>query len=249
MIVPQLCITADDYGIGRGVNAAIEQLAAMGRLQAVSVMVHEGAELDTLDTLRATGAALGIHLVFDERPGGYKRALGRIAVPGAMAKLAAELEAQIERYLALGLSLDFVNSHEHVHVIPRVWKQTVQLAERYGAKAIRSAAFRPVRMSRDGALALASRASWSRRPARGMRVMSPLAPVGAGRVTVAGIAERIDMAGDGSELIPELVTHPAADDAVYGGDGENRLGDFDALRSDALGALLAERAVTLVKPV
>src|SRR5689334_1051849 len=58
-----MCITADDYGLSPGVNAAIEHLAAAGAISAVSVMVHPDAHLDTLHRLTATGVALGLHVV------------------------------------------------------------------------------------------------------------------------------------------------------------------------------------------
>ena len=64
----RIWLCADDYGISPGVNAAIRDLVARGRLNATSVMVvapsFSRAEAVALDMLNAAGArvAIGLHL-------------------------------------------------------------------------------------------------------------------------------------------------------------------------------------------
>src|SRR5450631_2289115 len=110
----RLCITADDYGLSAAGNAAVEDLAARGVLSAVSVMVHEGADLAGIDRLRATGVALGLHFVLTRErqlspslagtalvgadgrlPQGWPRLLARLAArPHLRRAVRGELEAQ-----------------------------------------------------------------------------------------------------------------------------------------------------------
>jgi predicted glycoside hydrolase/deacetylase ChbG (UPF0249 family) len=52
-------------------------------------------------------------------------------------QIATELSAQFEKASRAGLSLDHVDSHQHVHMLPGVFRITVQLARRYGVPAIR----------------------------------------------------------------------------------------------------------------
>ncbi|MFZ0837557.1 MAG: ChbG/HpnK family deacetylase, partial [Xanthobacteraceae bacterium] len=63
----RIWVVADDYGIARGVNAAIRDLLAQGAINATSVMVvasgFDEREAAALAALRAaSGIAVGLHL-------------------------------------------------------------------------------------------------------------------------------------------------------------------------------------------
>ena len=268
----RLCITADDYGMAACVNRAIEELAAAGRISAVAVMVHRGAVLDTLDRLRATGVALGLHVVatqeapllartplaprgrLPDTPLALLRALaGR---PQLRRLLADEIEAQVDRYRSLRLPLDFINSHEHVHEWPPVWKIVGRLAA-HRRVAVRSAHAQPLSWSRQGGLALVSRISRRLAPRIDARILSPLGAGQAGRMSLPAIDALVSRglawhrgAGD---VTAELVVHPSIDDeplrARYGADrtGERRR-EYELLRSDEIAALWRSRGVELVRP-
>ena len=55
----------------------------------------------------------------------------------AQAELAAELEAQFERFATTGLDLSHVDGHLHMHLHPTVLRLLLPLAERYGARGLR----------------------------------------------------------------------------------------------------------------
>ena len=139
----RIWLCADDYGIAPGVNAAIRDLIARGRLNATSVMVvapsFARAEAVALDTLRAAGrrVAIGLHLTLtgpfkplstDYAPladGAFLplTATLRLAVQQRldMAALARELRAQFEAFAAaFDRPPDFVDGHQHVHLFPQV---------------------------------------------------------------------------------------------------------------------------------
>lgn len=125
-------ITADDYGLDPEVNRGIEDLALAGAVQAVSIMAHRGAHLDTLPRLQASGVRLGVHLVLVEErpllgegplPPGFRSLFLRLLRRPALAgDLVLEARAQVDRLRAEGLALAFINSHQHVHLFPPLWR-------------------------------------------------------------------------------------------------------------------------------
>ena len=275
MTARALCITADDYGMHGVVNQAIEQLAASGDITAVAVMVHEGAVLDTIDRLQSTGVAIGLHVVLTQERPVWSRLIGSalaprgrlLASPYALTRalfgrpwlrqlLMEEIDAQLDRYASMGLPLSFVNSHEHVHEVPALWQMVAPLVERRGAVAVRSAHLQPLTPTRQGALALLSRASWrlhaSRTP---VQILSPLGAGQAGRMRLRHIEALIDRglrwhAAD--DVLPELIVHPAVDDAPlharYGDAAGHRRAEYDLLRARRLRDLWKRRDIVLAAP-
>jgi chitin disaccharide deacetylase len=139
----RIWLCADDYGIAPGVNAAIRDLAAQGRLNATSAMVLapslDQAAVDALRALNTEGVRVRIGLHFtltapfaplseNYRPLREARFLSLAAtLLHALARrleraaLAREAEAQMLRFIALfGQPPDFVDGHQHVHLFPQV---------------------------------------------------------------------------------------------------------------------------------
>ena len=140
--VRSVIIHADDYGLAPGVNRAIEEGLASGALNSASILLggeHAGAAL-------AWAAAhsqfdFGVHLnVTQGRPvlrasqvpslvgaDGRFRPLtsfvlrlagGRVALD----ELAAEWRAQIAAVRGAGVRISHLDSHQHVHLIPTVFR-------------------------------------------------------------------------------------------------------------------------------
>jgi len=132
----RLC--ADDYGIAPGVNAAIRDLVARGRLNATSVMTlapsFSKMEAEALMQANAADrAAIGLHVTltapFTPLTSGYRpafRAIGPTLMAALMRRLdppslAAEIAAQFEAFAqAFGRAPDFVDGHQHVQLFPQV---------------------------------------------------------------------------------------------------------------------------------
>lgn len=219
-------ITADDYGLHEAVNRGIERLAAARQVDAVSVMAHPDADWSSLEVLQRTGVPLGVHLVLvQERPvtsGGaldalledgrlprsYRALFGKLALrPGLTAALAQEAAAQVERLRARGVSVSFVNSHEHVHLFPPIWSALHGLLDCCGWRV--RAVSRPCWGAPPKQLAvdLSSTVGWRWAPLRRAAVVRPIGIELAGRMTagaVAGVARRHAR----EEGILELVVHP-----------------------------------------
>lgn len=49
-----------------------------------------------------------------------------------------ELEAQIERCLNADLKIEFINSHQHLHLLPGIMDIVIELAKKYGIQSIRT---------------------------------------------------------------------------------------------------------------
>ena len=222
----KLCITADDYGETEWTNWTVERLADTGAIDAVSVMVHQGALLSSISRLRASGLPTGLHLVFTREraltralgqlPGGWRRLSARLLVePGLVRKLVVEAEAQIERFLSLGLPLDFINGHQHAHLLPPLWPALAELIEKVAPQAaVRVAIGQLPSWSAQGLVTLSSELCWRRRPLPGCAVLSPLGVSDSGRLTLRSVARELRAAQAMRGVCPELVVHPAREYAL-----------------------------------
>ncbi|NEU12223.1 hopanoid biosynthesis-associated protein HpnK [Methylobacterium sp. BTF04] len=154
----RLVVTADDFGLSREVNDAVEQAHRAGILTAASLMVSAPAAADAVARARRMPSLrVGLHLVMVEAwptlpaaqlpdlvgPDGLIRSdMGRLGLDlalkaSARRQLAAEIAAQFEAYRATGLPLDHVNAHKHFHVHPLIAGAVLAIGRRYGMAAIR----------------------------------------------------------------------------------------------------------------
>jgi predicted glycoside hydrolase/deacetylase ChbG (UPF0249 family) len=146
----KIWLCADDYAIAPAVDAAIRDLIARGRLNAISVMVVApsfSSEAPPLAALIAERrAAVGLHLTLTGplRPLTQFRPLCDRAFPplAAMARfaflrrldktaLAREIEAQLGAFAAaFGRAPDFVDGHQHVHLFPQIREEMLAVVKR-----------------------------------------------------------------------------------------------------------------------
>lgn len=147
-----IVLCADDYGMSGGVSDAIEALVEMGRLTATGAMTglpawrRRGAGLRR--TVARHPADVGLHLTLtDQRP--LTRAAG-LAVDGRLPAIGRLMRAALTRSLPLqavreelraqldafedvwGAAPDFVDGHQHVHLLPGVRTVVIEeMARRY----------------------------------------------------------------------------------------------------------------------
>jgi chitin disaccharide deacetylase len=154
----RIWLCADDYGISPAVNAAIRALLQRGRLNATSVMVvapsWSRSEADLLSNLRAAShlRAVGLHLTltgsFRPLTASFKPLCGSVFRPLAdmvflslirrldRKALAAEIAAQLAAFSAVfGRAPDFVDGHQHVHLLPQVRDEVVAAVKTAAPKA------------------------------------------------------------------------------------------------------------------
>ena len=152
----QLAIRCDDVGMCHAVNAGVEKLIATGIPFSASVMIACPWYLEAAEILRRNPqVSVGIHLTLNSEWQHYKwgPVLGRSRVPTLvdsnghfhateadfaaadvdLGEVRQELTAQIERALAAGLAVDYLDYHMLTAVsTPELRAIVEDLARRYG---------------------------------------------------------------------------------------------------------------------
>ena len=131
---PKLLLRLDDNGMNHSVNTAIKKVAASGIPFSTSVMFACPWYQETVDILKGyPNISVGVHLTLNSEWKYYRwgPVLGKTAVPSLVDSIGyfrssgtaflksnyklqdveAELKAQIERALASGLKIDYVDYH------------------------------------------------------------------------------------------------------------------------------------------
>ncbi len=138
-ILPRaIMICADDFGIETGVDEAIIELAHKRRLSATSCLTMAPGFKHSAHGLNSLHIDLGLHLNFTESLGeqGLYMPLPQLLVQAYLRRLPAEqvrvqIEQQLDAFeLHLGHAPDFVDGHLHVHQLPVIREQLIQILVR-----------------------------------------------------------------------------------------------------------------------
>jgi len=281
--VRRLLVSGDDFGAAPEVNAGIIRAHRDGILTSTSLMVTGAARDEAVALARANPRlAVGLHLVLAQaRPASPPGEIpGLVRPDGAfgdqpilnglryawaycrrrgLAQLVREIDAQLAAFAATGLPLAHVDGHLNMHLHPMILPILLELAPRYGIRAMR--------LSREdlGAALRYDRRHVGRKLFEGL-VFHALAAYAAPRLRRAGIAtaDRVygmHQTGHVDEayllaLIPtlppgvsEVYCHPATGDppalARYQ-PGYDHQGEVDALVSPRVRAALDAAGVELV---
>jgi hypothetical protein len=233
-------VNADDYGYFRAVTRGILETVDAGAVTATGVLANGPALAAYASALRERPEVdAGVHLnltLGEPLTGGVRERLarsggrwpGRAGLLAALltralrpADLMAELRAQIERCLGLGLVVRFLNGHEHVHMLPGVLPRVRALAAEYGIAFVRivtpewrsgTGGLRAGPLARSAVLQALAWLHWRAGPVPGPRL------VGAGvsgHLTTADLDRRLARLAPGRDY--ELMCHPGFRD-----DGEVR---------------------------
>ncbi|HEX3431623.1 MAG TPA: ChbG/HpnK family deacetylase [Rhizomicrobium sp.] len=132
----RIVLCADDYGYSPGVSRGIRELLARERLSATSCMVvfPEFLVDGPLLTPFLGRADVGLHFTLTG-----DRTIGSVAWqahlhPSPLQRVVAELEKQVSTFSdVLGRPPDYIDGHQHVHVLPVIRDAVVQVAQRIGA--------------------------------------------------------------------------------------------------------------------
>jgi len=148
----RIWLCADDFCISSSVNTAIRDLVVRGRLNATSVLVAapsfnrgEARALDALNSVKPR-VAIGLHLALTApfrpvskdfaplREGAFLPlfATARHAVMRRFARdaLISEISGQMQAFAAaFGRPPDFVDGHQHVHLLPQIGDALLRLVK------------------------------------------------------------------------------------------------------------------------
>jgi chitin disaccharide deacetylase len=232
-----LVVTADDVGLHPGMTLGALKAHDEGIVTACSVVANGRAFEPAVDLLRDRPRLdVGVHLTLvGERPlsppqkvrslvdgsGAFLRGFRVFTTRYLLGELVAaeieeELRRQIERLLDAGLTIVHANSHQHLHVLPRIFEIVLRLAEEYGMRFVRiphdPAAIRQPspRALQIGILNVIGRGARRRLEENGS-IRTADRTVGildAGRLT----ADRLIWILQDVEGTTELVCHPGIDD-------------------------------------
>ncbi len=248
----RLIITADDFGLGRGVTEGIVQAIECGLVGQASVMAcHPGAAAHVRPWADKLAGRLGVHLqLTGGRPcldpsevpslvdaeGLFPRSWREIERPDPD-QVRREWRAQIERVRSWGIEPSHLDSHHHVHQRPDVFLVYSELAREMGAP-VRTAGRLMTRLLRTQGIACADycEIGWGSGPPTEERLLE--------------LVERAFESLDGRGAV-ELVCHPGRVDeeltshSTYVG---QRAEELEVLCSPRLARKLAEAGIE-VTPV
>ena len=153
-------MNADDFGLTRGVNRAIEELNRDGVLTSCTLMARAAATVEAVEIARKTpGLGVGCHVVLvdgepvqradeipslaDARTGRLKKTLGaflKALMTGGIdaGHMEAEAGAQIALLQARGVALTHIDTHKHTHMFPAVLRPVLRAARKAGIRAVRN---------------------------------------------------------------------------------------------------------------
>jgi predicted glycoside hydrolase/deacetylase ChbG (UPF0249 family) len=265
-----LIVNADDYGYFPGITAGILDCVRLGRVTAVGVMANRPWFDRDVALLRDdVDVDVGVHLVLTvgapltpalatalpqgQFPGKTSLAMSILRRRLDLRLVRDEWRAQIERCLTAGLRVRFLNSHEHMHMLPPLFRVLTDLAEAYGIRHIRLSVpewpphWSPGSLVRDAGLALLARLN---RGALALPALPLLGMAASGRLDLAHLRRIVAGLRPGSSA--ELMCHPgrcAPDDdvepatrAYHNWEGERRV-----LCDPSFGELLERYRVRLVR--
>ncbi|HZI09933.1 MAG TPA: ChbG/HpnK family deacetylase [Myxococcus sp.] len=268
--VTRLVVNADDLGLHPSLDAGILRAHREGIVTSATLLSMGPTAPEAAARARAQGLAVGVHLALSTRlppaapvhavpsvaPGGRMRGdwaeFARAWLAGKVRReeVEVELAAQVARARELGVVVDHLDGHQHLHVLPGVRPVVEALAAREGL---------PLRW--PDAL---PRARWLKTPGPALKAallvvlarLAPRARAGVRRVSAGGVFE----AGALNEaaLLAALDSLPAGDFELGCHPGEGtphvpedpawRYGwqaELDALTSPRVKARLAERGIQL----
>lgn len=229
-----LRIIADDLGLTPTVNDGIVLLLKTGAIDGASLMANGAAFADAVAKLRQTAIAaarIGAHLVLVEEcsltgvtlPSGYwSFCWAYLQGLLTLADIEQELRAQLTAIEEQGIKIAFINSHQHLHLLPAITDIIIRLAREYQIPYIRIVK-EPV--------GFLGRKLWVRPQLLAVRLLSRLAKiklkkaglqcndfflgfVDAGNVRPQTVAAARRLAARRPQAVVELGCHPGFEDAA-----------------------------------
>jgi hopanoid biosynthesis associated protein HpnK len=159
-------VNADDFGLCRGVNMAVEESHKKGILTSATLMANMPSAVEAIEIAKKTPSlGVGVHLnLTDGRPlsddesvdclrnasGEFAHSPWKLALKSLLSKnirkaVGTELAAQVKWVIDRGIKPTHLDSHKHMHAFPTIFSIVCELARQFGIKAIRWT-FEPAKM-------------------------------------------------------------------------------------------------------
>jgi hopanoid biosynthesis associated protein HpnK len=280
--VRRLIVNADDFGLTSGVNRAIVDGNRDGLVTSATLMANAQATEAAIDMAKTQPSLkTGCHVVLiDGVPltpnlpsltngsSRFRSSLKQFALAAVRGQISAleiqrEVEAQIGKIQARGVTLTHVDSHKHTHMFPHILRPVLRAACACGIKAVRNP-FEPLR-SWPRNMVLSTPGLWLR--SAGVMAFQMFAPEfrralkeeglastdGTVGIAVTGLLDQKNLLRI-LEALPEgtweLVCHPGYSDANLEAAGtrliRSREIELAALTSAAAKEAIARRGIELI---
>jgi predicted glycoside hydrolase/deacetylase ChbG (UPF0249 family) len=264
-----LIVTADDFGLSRGVDEGILTAHREGIVTNTALMVNFPELDESVDRLRgATNLDVGVHLNLTaghpvspasrvsslvDRDGRFlplRQLLTRIARAAVRRDdVRRECDAQLHEALRRGLAISSVSSHQHVHMLPPLTAAVAGAAMSHGVPFVRLSSSWPaglhgsVKWLAISATALLARATVRAMGLRHNQSVLPLVVDGDGAATRLDRSLRRLRAG-----VSELVCHPGYVDPMLKSRDpyvQPRLDELALITAVGLRRVVAEEGIQL----
>ena len=152
----RLIINADDYGYFASVSRGILEAVKTGMISATGIMSNSNCfdeQVDRLQTIDSLDIGVHLNLTYGHPlstemktclkkwggsfPGKFNIVMSLLAGKIKLDSVIQEFRLQIERCLNKGFTILFLNSHEHIHMLPPIFSSVVALAKQYQIPFIR----------------------------------------------------------------------------------------------------------------
>jgi len=151
-----LIVNADDFGYFDSVSRGIIEAARCGTVTATGILANSinlERQIEELSTL--PGLDVGVHLnltfgrpcsktlriQFDQKeglfPSKFKLIQSLLSRTIKVSTVKSEWRAQIMRCISFGLEIQFLNSHEHIHMFPPLYNAACELAIEFNIQHVR----------------------------------------------------------------------------------------------------------------
>lgn len=156
--IKRIIVNADDFGLTEGINRGVIDALRYGIITRASIMPCATAFDHAVSLVKQNpGLNIGIHLTLvGERPvssadkiksliesdGTFYKNHQAFSVKYFSKKIKLneiydEFEAQIKKILNTGIKVNHIDSHQHLHMLPGIFEQSISLAKKFEIKNIR----------------------------------------------------------------------------------------------------------------
>lgn len=266
----RVVLNADDLGLHPRIDEGIFRAKEEGALTSTTVLVAGRTARQAIERAQSLGLGVGVHLCLTTHltpcsparevrwlaPGGRFRKdwseLSMAWLSGLIPRdeVVREFDAQLAKARALGASVDHLDTHQHLHLLPGLASIVEELAVREGL---------PVRWPKDR-----PQLRWLARPTHAVKAIllsglsrARVTPVAqrvrawgvyeSGRLTSERLVRLLERLPDGDH---EIVTHPGMHPGVVPEDPSWRYGwedELAAITSNAVRDVIERRRIELVR--
>lgn len=135
----KLLLTVDDFGLSKEINQSVIDLVKFKKINSVAIMSHRTSDFSQLDVLKEHSVMLAPHIVLNEEmgfdgkplPKNYLSVFLNAFSKSKRLKIRSEIRKQLDHYFAKVGRADYLTSHQHVHLLPNLFGDFLEIAQEY----------------------------------------------------------------------------------------------------------------------